>query len=72
MQNFIVAIVVSICAFLWISRLFPKLKTLLWKGLAIFLRILHAPSSTQHWALKHGLTYKTTGCSSCDKCNKCC
>ncbi|CAI3942168.1 unnamed protein product [Commensalibacter communis] len=70
MQTIIVVFIVSLCVLFWINRFFPKVGKTLWQGLANMLKLIHAPTVTQQWALKHCAPSKS-GCSSCDKCSKC-
>ncbi|MDI2091432.1 DUF6587 family protein [Commensalibacter oyaizuii] len=71
MQTTIVILIISLCILFWLNRFFPKIGKILWQGLANTLKLIHAPVSTQQWALKHCNPTSKSVCSSCDKCSKC-
>lgn len=72
MQNNLVLFIIVLCIFYWLNRFFPIIGKFIWLGTAYVLKRIHAPTTSQQWALKHCNTQKAPGCSSCSKCNSKC
>lgn len=72
MQSTLVILIISLAGLYWINHFFPIIGKFIWLGTAYVLKCIHAPTTSQQWALKHCNTQKTSGCSSCSKCNSKC
>ncbi len=68
MQTALVILIVSLAALYWLNRFFPKIEQILWSGIARILKLIHAPITSQQWALKHCNIEKNSDCNSCSKC----
>lgn len=71
MQTAITIFIVGLCILFVLNKIFPIIGKTLWKGIAGFLKLTHAPAPAYQWALKHYAPVSKGGCSACDKCSKC-